>query len=155
MEFRAVRLSDIEVQPLLAGLTLEYDTRYGQNVEMTRTSEGEFDPPSGLFIVLMDGPITAAGGGFRRYSEDTCEVKRMWTNPDHRRRGLAARVLGALEDAAAEAGYARLILETGPRQPEAEALYAGRGYSRIDHYGHYPEARAFSVDLARRDRMRP
>jgi GNAT superfamily N-acetyltransferase len=150
MEMRRVSLSDLEVQPLLAGLTYEYDTRYGQNTEMTRASAREFDPPSGLFIVLMDGPTTAAGGGFRRRDTNTCEVKRMWTSPDYRRRGLAARVLGALEDAAGEAGYTRLILETGPRQPEAEALYTRQGYARIDFYGHYPEARAFSLDLPRR-----
>jgi GNAT superfamily N-acetyltransferase len=147
MEMRKVRLSDGVVVPLLAGLSHEYDTRYGENVEMSRATENEFDPPSGLFIVLMDGPVTAAGGGFRRYEPSTCEVKRMWTSPDYRRRGLAVRVLSALEDAAIEAGYARLILETGPRQPEAEALYAGRGYSRIGFYGHYPEAKAFSIDL--------
>jgi GNAT superfamily N-acetyltransferase len=147
MEMRAVRLSDTEVVPLLAGLTHEYDARYGANMEMTRATEDEFDPPSGLFIVMMDGQVTAAGGGFRRYDTNTCEVKRMWTNPEYRRRGLAVRVLAALEAAALEAGYARLVLETGPRQPEAEALYTGRGYSRIDFYGHYPDARAFSVDL--------
>ncbi|MBO0730993.1 MAG: GNAT family N-acetyltransferase [Acidimicrobiaceae bacterium] len=149
-EMRHVRLSDAEVEPLLAGLTHEYDARYGENVEMTRATEGEFDPPSGLFIVLMDGPVTAAGGGYRRYDAETCEVKRMWTNPQYRRRGLAARVLRALEDAALEAGYTRLVLETGPRQPEAEALYARRGYRRIEVYGHYPDARAFSLDLLRR-----
>ena len=150
MEMRRVGLSDIEVEPLLAGLTQEYDTRYGENIEMTRAAEGEFDPPSGLFIVLMDGPITAAGGGFRRHDTTTCEVKRMWTRPQYRRRGLADHVLGELEDAALDVGYSRLILETGPRQPEAEALYTRRGYSRIEFYGHYPDASAFSLDLLRR-----
>jgi GNAT superfamily N-acetyltransferase len=150
MEVRRVRLNDAEVAPLLEGLTLEYDERYGENVEMTRAVADEFDPPTGLFIVLMDGPVTAAGGGFRRHDTTTCEVKRMWTHPRYRRRGLAVRVLGALEDAAPGAGYTRLILETGPRQPEAEALYAARGYDRIDYYGHYPEARAFCLDLSLR-----
>jgi GNAT superfamily N-acetyltransferase len=150
MEMRTVRLSDAEVAPLLAGLTYEYDTRYGENVEMTRASETDFDPPSGLFIVLLDGATTAAGGGYRRHDANTCEVKRMWTDPEYRRRGLAARVLGALEDAAEEAGYTHLILETGPNQPEAEALYAHRGYGLIPFYGHYPEARAFSLDLSSR-----
>jgi GNAT superfamily N-acetyltransferase len=150
MKIQRVRLSDAEVAPLLDGLTLEYDTRYGENIEMTRASIDEFDPPSGLFIVVVDGPTTAAGGGFRRYDKTTCEVKRMWTHPRYRRQGLAVRVLGALEDAAREAGYTRLILETGPRQPEAEKLYETRGYNRVEVYGHYPEARAFSLDLTRR-----
>ncbi len=150
VEIRRVRLSDAEAAPLLDGLTHEYDARYGENIEMTRASTDEFDPPSGLFIVLIDGPTVAAGGGFRRHDKTTCEVKRMWTHPRHRRRGLAARVLTALEDAAWEAGYTRLILETGPRQPEAESLYETRGYNRIEVYGHYPDARAFSLDLPRR-----
>ncbi|HZU80339.1 MAG TPA: GNAT family N-acetyltransferase [Acidimicrobiales bacterium] len=148
METRHVRLGDPEVEPLLAGLTEEYDRRYGENTEMTRATEEEFDPPSGLFVVVMDGPLTVAGGGFRRHDTTTCEVKRMWTHPDYRRRGLAARVLATLEVEARGAGYLRLILETGPRQPEAEALYAKRGYVRIDHFGRYPEARAFRLDLA-------
>ncbi len=150
MDMRRVRLSDAAVVPLLDGLTNEYDNRYGENIEMTRASTDEFDPPSGLFIVLVDGRVTTAGGGFRRYDPTTCEVKRMWTHPRHRRQGLAIRVLGALEDAAWGAGYTRLILETGPRQPEAETLYERRGYNRIEVYGHYPEARAFSLDLPRR-----
>ena len=147
METRRVRIGDEEVQPLLAGLAHEYDTRYGENTEMARTAEHEFDPPSGLFVVVMDGDVTASGGGFRRHDATTCEVKRMWTHPDYRRRGLARRVLATLEEAAAEMGYARLILETGPRQPEAAAMYAARGYSRIDFYGPYSEALAFSLDL--------
>ncbi len=150
MEIRRVRLRDVEVEPLLAGLSAEYETRYGENVEMTRANEDEFDSPAGLFIVLMDGPTTASGGGYRRYTMSTCEVKRMWTSPPYRRRGLATRVLQALEDAAWEAGYAHLILETGPRQPEALELYTGRGYRRIEAYGHYPAASAFSLDLSRR-----
>jgi GNAT superfamily N-acetyltransferase len=149
MEIRRVRLGDVAVEPLLAGLNDEYDARYGENTEMKRTSADEFDPPAGLFLVLMDGSATAAGGGFRRHDATTCEVKRMWTSTHYRRRGLATQVLGALEDAARDVGYARVILETGSMQPEAEALYAERGYRRIDVYGHYPDARAFSLEWSR------
>ncbi len=150
MELRRVRLSDEEVAPLLAGLTIEYETRYGQNSEMTRARAEEFEPPAGLFVVLMDGPTTAAGGGFRRVEADTAEIKRMWTAAQYRRRGLATRVLQALEDAARDVGYRRLVLETGLRQPEAIALYAGRGYQRFDGFGEYPHARGFSLDLGER-----
>ena len=148
MEIRYVGLSDEVVEPLLAGLSHEYDTRYGENTEMARTSEEDFEPPSGLFVVVMDGALTVAGGGFRRHDSTTCEVKRMWTSPDYRRRGLARLVLAVLEEAASKAGYERLILETGPLQPEAAAFYAGRGYDRIDAYGPYPEAMAFRFDLS-------
>lgn len=150
MEIRSVRLSDAEVEPLLVGLSVEYNTRYGENIEMTRASKDEFDPPDGVFIVLMDGQITVAGGGLRRHNASTCEVKRMWTSPQYRRRGMATRVLQTLEDTAWNMDYTRLILETGHLQPEAEALYVRRGYARTEVYGHYPDAHAFSIDLIRR-----
>lgn len=147
MELLRVQLTDERVAPLLAALTQEYDTRYGENAEMARTHEGEFVPPSGLFMIAVDGDITVAGGGFRRHDLNTCEVKRMWTHPDYRRRGLATQVLTALEEAALEAGYTRLVLETGPLQPEAAAMYERRGYHRTEPFGPYDEAIAFSVDL--------
>ena len=147
VELRQVGLGAPEAAPLIEGLSWEYDTRYGANQEMARTQPPEFDPPAGLFLVLLDGPVTAAGGGYRRHEEGVCEVKRMWTHPSYRRRGLAMRILLALEEGARAAGYRRLILETGPRQPEAVAMYERRGYEPIGYYGHYEEALAFALEL--------
>jgi len=148
MELRPVRLTDPLVAPLLRGLSHEYDVRYGEIDEMATVAADEFEPPSGTFVALIDGGEVLAGGGLRRVADDTCEVKRMWTSSDHRRKGYASRVLTALEDAAREADYTKLLLETGPLQPEAIALYTARGYRRIPYYGRYPDALAFQLDLA-------
>lgn len=45
--------------------------------------------------------------------------------------GLARRVLAELEAAAAAAGYRRIHLTTGPRQPEAKGLYLATGYTPL------------------------
>ena len=142
-----MRLSDPVVGPLIGGLTREYEGRYGETDEMATVDPEEFDPPLGAFVVLIDGGEVLAGGGLRRVDADTCEVKRMWTADDHRRKGYASRVLTGLEDAARAAGYSTVLLETGPLQPEAIALYTGRGYRRIPCYGRYPDALAFRFDL--------
>lgn len=155
MELRHISLRDPVAAPVLAGLGEEYERRYGANDELHHAHAAEFDPPDGTFVVLLDGAVTAAGGGFRRHTEDVCEVKRMWTHPAYRRRGLAGRVLDVLEETAVEARYRRLVLETGPRQPEAAALYERRGYGRIPTYGRYAEALAFAVDLRPRDGQVP
>jgi GNAT superfamily N-acetyltransferase len=147
MELRQVRLADPVVAPLIAGLTFEYDQRYGETLEMATVDAEEFDPPAGTFVVLIDGGEVVAGGGLRRFADDTCEVKRMWTATGHRRKGYASRVLTGLEDAGRAAGYSTLLLETGPLQPEAIAFYTGRGYERIPYYGRYPDALAFRFDL--------
>lgn len=149
MELRQVGLGDPIVAPLLAGLAAEYEVRYGPGDEMVTTHDEEFQPPSGLFLALVKDEVVIAGGGFRRFSPGVCEVKRMWTRPDHRRHGHAAWVLEALEEAARAAGYSALRLETGPAQPEARSLYFSRGYRRIPVYGSYPEALAFERELDR------
>jgi GNAT superfamily N-acetyltransferase len=147
MELRQVRVTDLLVRPLLAGLEQEYQDRYGINDELSSTEAADFDPPGGGFLVFLHGGDTAAGGGFRAHAPGVCEVKRMWTNPDYRRRGLATKVLDAIEEAAILAGYSGLVLETGPRQPEAAALYDRRGYTRIPTFGRYPQALAFAAEL--------
>jgi GNAT superfamily N-acetyltransferase len=147
VELRQVRITDAAVEHLLAALGEEYKRRYGGSHEMTTTQTREFDPPDGAFLVLVDGGRTIAGGGFRRSTAGTCEVKRMWTAPDRRRQGHAATILRALEDRARQRGYTRVRLETGPAQPEALALYTQAGYVRTPVYSRYPSARAFELVL--------
>jgi len=147
MELRPIRVTDPLVVGLIEGLTSEYDRRYGETGEMLTVDAEEFDPPAGTFLVLIDGGAVLAGGGLRRVAAGTCEVKRMWTADEHRRKGYASLVLTGLEDAAGAAGYATLLLETGPRQPEAIAFYTARGYEPIPYYGRYPDALAFRLAL--------
>jgi GNAT superfamily N-acetyltransferase len=143
MKLCAVHMDSPLVGPLLEGLGQEYRERYGSGNELASTTPTEFEPPAGAFVVLVDDSGTVAGGGIRRIDEETCELKRLWTRADRRREGLAGQVIDALEATAVAAGYSRLILETGPAQPEAEAFYERRGYIRIPVYGHYEHARAF------------
>jgi GNAT superfamily N-acetyltransferase len=147
MLLKSVRLGDPEVAPLLQGLTQEYESRYGEVSEMASVNATEFEPPDGAFLVLLESGATVAGGGLRRLSADSCEVKRMWTAPDHRRSGHASAVLDALEAAAKDRGYTYLRLETGPAQPEARSLYERRGYTLIPPYGKYDVATAFELLL--------
>ena len=65
------------------------------------------------------------------------EVKRMYTLPEYRGKGLAAMVLSDLEKWASELAYKRCVLETGKRQPEAIKLYEKNGYQVTPNYGQY------------------
>ena len=53
---------------------------------------------------------------------------------------MARALLAALEDAARDLGYARVRLDTGPRQPHARALYESAGYAEIPDYNDNPAA---------------
>jgi putative acetyltransferase len=65
------------------------------------------------------------------------EVKRMYTKPESRGRGIATTVLRELEAWAREMSYVRCVLETGKRQPEALALYRKNGYRIMPNFGQY------------------
>ncbi|MGE5795510.1 MAG: GNAT family N-acetyltransferase, partial [Ignavibacteria bacterium] len=68
------------------------------------------------------------------------EVKRMYTIPEYRGKGIATRVLIELERWALELSYSKCILETGKKQPEAIALYKKNGYKLISNFGQYEGA---------------
>lgn len=122
-------------QPLVDDLARDYDERYGLNdgipssVELSRYPAELFAPArGGAFLILEQAGTAVAGGAFMRLDDDTAEMKRVWTHPDHRRRGLAGRVMAELEGEARIRGYRRVNLTTGARQPEAVGLYLHLGY---------------------------
>lgn len=81
---------------------------------------------------------TPAGcGAFKHFENGAVEIKRMFTLPEMRKKGIAASVLTELETWAADLGYKKCILETGLKQPEAIALYEKSGYRLIPNYGQY------------------
>jgi len=105
--------------------------------------------PRAAFLVLrLDGQPVGCGAlrpmeeaGF----EDAAEIKRMYVAPEVRGRRLAAVILAELERLARAFGYARAVLETGDRNPEAIRLYERCGYQHIPPYGPYIGARGASV----------
>jgi GNAT superfamily N-acetyltransferase len=135
LRFVATTHDDALAQPLLAELAVEYAERYGGTPDVHLSwlpvpADELAAPDGGLLIgVLQDVPVT--GGAFRRFDADTAELKRIWTDRAHRRRGYARTLLAALEAETAARGYRRLYLITGNRQPEAEALYDATGWTRV------------------------
>lgn len=87
-------------------------------------------------VAYIDGRPVGCGA-MKAFSPDTMEIKRMYTLPESRGKGIAARILDELESWAGELSYKKCVLETGKRQPEAIALYQKKGYQSIPNYGQY------------------
>ena len=101
LSMRCVSADDPLAKPLLADLEREYDSRYGEffgeraSAELSRYPASDFAPPYGTFIVILENGAPVAGGAFKRFDEHR-EIKRVWTHPDHRGRGLGRRVVAEL-----------------------------------------------------------
>jgi GNAT superfamily N-acetyltransferase len=153
---------------MVSALLVEINERYaGEIDDMTDEELAEEDAaylaevtpalvarPAGAFVVahIDDQPV---GCGALKPLHDVpgvAEVKRMYTAPAARRRGVSGAVLDRLEAIAVELGYTAVQLETGTEQPEAVALYESHGWRRIKPYGRYKDSPAsvcFAKDLAR------
>jgi len=88
-------------------------------------------------IVIYVDEIPAACGAFKKFNEETVEIKRMYTNPDFRKRGLATAIVKELEIWAKELDYTKAVLESSREQNEALSVYEKSGYTRIPNYGQY------------------
>ncbi|MFG2873146.1 GNAT family N-acetyltransferase [Streptomyces sp. NPDC048338] len=140
LSVRRTTVDDPLARPLLDELAYEYNSRYGSADDLDRYPPEEFAAPRGAFLLLLEQGRPVAGGAYRRYDDGTAELKRIWTHSAHRRRGLARRVLTVLEREAADAGYTRIFLTTGPRQPEAKGLYLAAGYRPLFDVSADPES---------------
>jgi GNAT superfamily N-acetyltransferase len=90
-------------------------------------------------IVAYENNKPVGCGAIREYSPEKMEVKRMYTLPEHRGKGIATKILTELETWASELSYPKCVLETGKRQPEAIGLYKKNGYKIIPNYGKYAQ----------------
>ena len=88
-------------------------------------------------VVISENGRPYACGAMKEFDQDSVEIKRMYTSPENRGKGLAKLVLHALENWAKDLGYRSCVLETGKRQPEAIALYTSQGYTLVENYGQY------------------
>ena len=138
VEIREIGFAEPEVQKLVTELLGDLALRYGGNGDDTPVTLTDFDPPDGRFFVAADGDQLLGCVGWRRHGADA-ELKRMFTVPAARGRGVARLLLAAVEASAREAGLRRVILETGDKQPEAIGLYISAGYERIPDFGYYKD----------------
>ena len=88
-------------------------------------------------ILAHENGVAVACGAIKEYEPGIMEVKRMFTQPETRGKGIASQVLAQLEAWAKELGYAKCILETGKHMSDAVHLYKKNGYAVIPNYGQY------------------
>jgi GNAT superfamily N-acetyltransferase len=139
-EVRRIPADDVDAQMLLTAMVDEVSEAYGRiDVPgMPTATVSEMSPPGGCFVALYEDGRAVAGGAVKRFADGIAEIKRMYVVPDRRGHGLAKELLVALQDAARDLGYRVARLDTGPRQPHAEAMYRAAGYREIDNYnGNY------------------
>jgi GNAT superfamily N-acetyltransferase len=133
--FVRTNFSNQDLHKLIVELDNEFVIRYPflENMRIPFNILNE----SARVVVAYDHLMPVACGAFRPINETTIEIKRMYTIPSIRNRGIGKNILIKLEDWARREGFTVSILETGINQPEAISAYQKSGYTRIPNFPPY------------------
>ena len=105
-----------------------------------------FEPNVRFFLARLDD-LAVGCGGIAMF-DDYAEVKRMYTRPTARGRGIAKALLCRIEDEARKAGKSILRLETGTYQQEAIGLYQRMGFRTRGPFGPYAGMPACDIETS-------
>ena len=107
----------------------------------------KYRPPHGTFLLAWSDTLPVGCVSLRPLSPGTGEVKRLWVAPQARGRGLARRLMTAIEDEARALGLTRLNLDTNHALSEAIDLYRKTSWQEIAPYSGFPSTIWFSKAL--------
>lgn len=114
---------------------------------------GDYASPMGILLLAWVGDELAGCGAFRPLPDvdyaNACEMKRLYVRPGFRRYGLGRLLAQALIDAAQQAGYSAMLLDTLDEMESARGLYATLGFEEVPPYyfNPIPGAHYLKVDL--------
>lgn len=149
VEVRREEILSAVPQQLILALNTELEERYPEEgANFFRLDADEVAEGRGAFLVAYVGRQPVGCGAVRRTDPKEAEIKRMYVAPSARGCGVGKRIVTELETIARELGVSRLVLETGPRQLEAIALYQRAGFAEVPLFGEYIGAK-FSVCMAK------
>ncbi len=132
-----VKAATPEVLELLEELNRALAGPYSEEQRHALSADQLFQPGIRFFVARLAGEAVACGG--IAFLEGYAELKRMYSKPSVRGRGVAKALLGRLEAEAREAGATLLRIETGAYQQEAIRFYEAAGFERRGPFGPYAE----------------
>lgn len=135
--------------------TLDLDLSFQNLAHELEHLKSEYAPPMGRFLLAEDLRAAEDGVylgcvGLRQFSDGVGEVKRLYTLPAARGRGIGRLLAEGIVAAARRIGYARLLLDTLPGMREARSLYASLGFKSTAPYRFNPVPDAVFLELALR-----
>lgn len=102
------------------------------------TLPGKYALPSGRIFLAWKAGQAVGCIALRPLAGNDCEMKRLYVQPGARGEQLGRRLAERVCQAARQAGYARICLDTLDSMHEAQALYQSLGFQEIEAYTFNP-----------------
>ena len=116
-----------------------------------------YGSPNGRAFVAVHENEVRGCGAYRRFSDGTCEMKRVFVPQRYQGAGLGRSICTELISAARSDGFQLMRLDTGSIMNEAISLYKSFGFKECPPYYDYPKTLMpyfvfMELPLVRRDR---
>jgi GNAT superfamily N-acetyltransferase len=146
IELECVSEPTPEVRQLLGELDEALSGPYSADQRHALSVDQLFQPNIRFFLARLDGVAVACGGV--AFLDGYGEVKRMYSRPSVRGRGVAKRLLRRIEAETRDAGLSLLRIETGIYQEEALRFYEGAGFRRCGPFGPYAALPSHAIETS-------
>ena len=93
--------------------------------------------PDAIYVSVRDESREAMAVGAASFAFGWASIHAMRTALEHRRRGLAGRILSALANDAIDRGYERMFLQVEDNNTGARSLYARAGFTTVWRYAYW------------------
>ena len=111
-----------------------------------RSLPGYYAPPDGALLVVEVERRVVGCVALKQLDQRRCEMKRLFVDPAAHGSGAGQALARAIVERARLLGYAKMMLDTGPKQIEAQGLYRKLGFRDADpYYAMLPELRRWLV----------
>jgi len=139
------------VRSIIEEYIVYMETEFGENL-CAQGSDAEFknypDDYDALFLAKLDGSPVAACG-FKRFSDEDCEIKRLYCRPESRGHDLGRKLTVECIKRGKSEGFKRILLDTSRDLKAANAIYEKLGFVDIEKYFDNPTicSRYMALDL--------
>ncbi len=108
--------------------------------EELATLPGRYGPPGGRLLIALHEGALAGCVALRAIEAGVCEMKRLYTRPAFRGKGLGRLLAESIVREGRAIGYRRMVLDTLESMAAARGLYRSLGFRTIEPYGNHPYA---------------